>query len=32
LRVSYYPAYMFLLKYIVPVAIILIMINELGFI
>lgn len=32
LQVPYYSVYMFLLKYIVPVAIVLIMINELGFI
>ena len=32
LKAPYYSVYMFLLKYIVPVAIVLIMINELGFI
>ena len=32
LRAPYYPLYMLLLRYVVPVAILLIMINELGFI
>ena len=32
LKASYYPVYMFLLKYLVPGAIFFIMINELGFI
>ena len=32
LKVPYYSTYMFLLRYVVPVAIFLIMINELGFI
>ncbi len=32
LKAPYYTAYMFLLKYVVPVAIVLIMINELGLI
>ena len=32
LKAPYYPVYMFLLKYVVPVAIFFIMINELGFI
>ena len=32
LKAPYYSVYMFLLKYIVPIAIVLIMVNELGFI